>query len=267
MFFHEKENLRAKKITPKFNWIMAHFAVTMEIWPSPLGLRAPKIHPWNPHKKRTQIWKSFGFQLLSCWRIQNFIFHSSLFFFRWKCITLVRKNPSCTHVYHAQRRPFQLRECLARLVRRRFHWDENFNTENVRNKKDLQKQSKSPCFFLSKIEMGLKENRCCTALFEKNNDQPVIFSKMSASMIFSIAFSIAFRKASNPQLPKRHVGSRLQRNDFPPTVLGPNVAHPKVGGKAIVDLSGKGNRKAISISKVDNLEKKQNIWGFNIQHL
>ena len=36
----------------------------------------------------------------------------------------------------------------------------------------------------------------------------------------------------------------FQRNDFPPMVLGPNVAHPKVGGKAIVDLGAKGNRKA-----------------------
>ena len=109
-------------------------------------VEAPKIHPWNPQKKRTQSLDVFGFQLLSCWRIQNVIFHISLFFSVEKIITSVRENPSCTHVYHAQRRPFQLRECLARLVRRRFHWDENFNTENVRNKKKLQKQSKSPCF-------------------------------------------------------------------------------------------------------------------------
>lgn len=38
-------------------------------------------------------------------------------------------------------------------------------------------------------------------------------------------------------------------DDFPPTVLGPNVAHPKVGGKAIVDLSGNVQ------FQFDNLEK------------
>ena len=45
-FSRKNKTLRAKETTPKFNWIMAHFAVTMEIWPSPLvilGFQNPSM--------------------------------------------------------------------------------------------------------------------------------------------------------------------------------------------------------------------------------
>jgi len=87
---------------------------------------------------------------------------------------------------------------------------------------------------------------------EKNNDH-VIFSKMSVSLHdFLHCFFDGFSKSLQSSAPET---ARLKPtfHDFPSTVLGPDVAHPKVGGKANVDLGGKGNRKAIS--NFDNLEK------------
>lgn len=143
-----------KKKTPKFNWIMAHFAVTMEIWPSPLGLRAPKIHPWNPQEKRTQIWMSL---VSSCSVVDEFkiLFFTAVGFFPLKVHHLgqeePRPAPMCT-TRSGGRSNFGSASRASFVVG--FHWDENSNTENVRNKKNLQKQSKSPgpCFFEAKLK-------------------------------------------------------------------------------------------------------------------
>lgn len=107
----------------------------------------------STRKKNTDL-DVFGFQLLSCWRIQNFIFHSS-WFFPLKVHHLgqeePRPAPMCT-TRSGGRSNFGSASRASFVVG--FHWDENSNTENVRNKKNLQKQSKSPgpCFFEAKLK-------------------------------------------------------------------------------------------------------------------